>query len=481
MLVGGDEMQRLVASLLLSLLVLSSFGFVFAGDVWEKSNIQPSASPGTCNTCNSCQDFDIDKALSEVNAKIENLTRVINQKEAELQGLYVELNKTKSVGTLEKIIKLEDEVQGLKIFLATYKADEERLIFFKRYTRKTPYGLQILYYQLPMESEVLKEYIEKVKPVREDVDLEWFQGYYLQAKELIMYKRALTDVEIKKKLEELKKDQSNINDEDIQYILKRLDKMKVLQEKLNTHIIDSTILDEYIKLRTLGRQQVIKSQIITPLSTPTNYGGLPIGYSCGSCATPKPILSYDQGIPGEHTLGYATFYNLQPIGVWVGMYLSSSPDEDYYWGMYCTEYFPSTNSLSTIKAVYWEHAVDLAYDISPEFGEDFENSGSIQIKFFYDGTAYNYFSTPNEYQVANLIYQYNCNKNGCYKSRILRALPSNPQYHPTPYSTELYIYVRVLACCNGGLVGSSCKWANRHCSSCFAPDESKSQNFPYEG
>lgn len=25
--------------------------------------------------------------------------------------------------------------------------------------------------------------------------------------------------------------------------------------------------------------------------------------------------------------------------------------------------------------------------------------------------------------------------------------------------------------------GSFCKWANRHCSGCFAPDESKSQNF----
>jgi len=477
-------MQKWIVLGIIGLLVFGNL--VFAGG-WEESDLQVSAGSKTCNTCNSCQEFDVDKALSEVNAEIENLTKVINQKEAELRKFYAELNRTKSVEILEKIVKLEREVQGLKILLATYQADKERLIFFKKYTRKTLYGLQILYYQLPKESEVLKEYIQKVHPVKRDVDLEWFQGYYLQAKELIMYKRLLADVEIKKKLEELKKsNQSNVNDEDTQYILKRLDKMKALQEKLNTHIIDSAILDEYLNLRLLGRQQVIKSQVISPLST--NYGGLPVGYLCCSddpyycslCEYPKQILSDNFYVsPWTHTDGYATFYNLQPIAVWVGMYLSSTPDEDYYWGMYCTEYFPSTNSLSTIKAIYWERAVDYAYDISPEFGEDFENSGSIQIKFFYDGTAYNYFT--GEYQTANLIYQYDCNKNGCYKSPILDPLPSNPQSHPSPYTETLYIYVKVLACCNGGLVGSSCKWANRHCDSCFAPDGSKSQNFPYEG
>jgi len=146
-----------------------------------------------------------------VNAKIENLTKAINQKEAELQKLYAELDRTKSVETLEKIVKLEREVQGLRILLATYQADMGRLNFIKNYTRKTAYGVQILYYQLPKESEVLKEYIRKVNPIRKDVDLEWFQGYYLQAKELIMYKRLLADVEIKKKLEELKKsNQSNL-------------------------------------------------------------------------------------------------------------------------------------------------------------------------------------------------------------------------------------------------------------------------------
>ncbi len=216
-------MQKWVVLGILVLLVFSSFGFVFAQENFkEVKNLQ--IQTGKCESC-SCQDFDVDKALSEVNAKIENLTKVINQKEVELQKLYAELNRTKSVEILEKIVKLEREVQGLKIFLATYQADKEKLIFFKKYTRKTPYGLQILYYQLPKESEILKEYIKKVHPVRKDVDLEWFQGYYLQAKELIMYKRLLADVEIKRKLEELKKNnQSNLNDEDIQYILKRLDK-----------------------------------------------------------------------------------------------------------------------------------------------------------------------------------------------------------------------------------------------------------------
>ncbi len=257
--------------------------------------------------------------------------------------------------------------------------------------------------------------------------------------------------------------------------------MKALQEKLNTHIIDSALLEEYLRLRETGKQQtLLQSATVTPLVI--NYGGLPKGYLCcpddpyycSLCEYPKQILSDNfYASPWTHTDGFATFYNLQPVGVWVGMYQSPTPDEDYYWGMYCTEEFPSTNNPNEIWNIYWLYATELAN--SPSF----EDHGSIQINFFYDGTAYNYFT--GHYQTANLIYQYNCNKNGCYKSPILDPLPSNPRYHPSPYTDTLYIYVKVLACCNGGLVGSSCKWANRHCSSCFAPDESKSQNFPYEG
>ncbi|NJE13675.1 hypothetical protein [Thermococcus sp. LS2] len=290
-------MQRWVVLGIIGLLVFSSFGFVFAQESFQEvKSLQVRTEK--CESC-FCQDFDVDKALGDVNARIENLTKVINQKEAELQKLYAELNKTKSIETLEKIVKLEREVQGLKIFLATYQADKEKLIFFKKYTRKTPYGLQILYYQLPKESEVLKEYIKKVHPVRKDVDLEWFQGYYLQAKELIMYKRLLADVEIKRKLEELKKNnQSNLNDEDIQYILKRLDKIKALQEKLNTRIVDSALLEEYLRLRETGKQQtLLQSATVTPLVI--NYGGLPKGYLCcpddpyycSLCEYPKQILS----------------------------------------------------------------------------------------------------------------------------------------------------------------------------------------------
>ena len=194
---GGDEMRRIVASLLLSLLVLSSFGFVLAGDVWKESNLQVSAGSKTCNTCSSCQDFDVDKALSEVNLRIENLTRVINQKEAELQKLYAELSKSKSVETLEKIVKLEDEVQLLKSELEAYKRQKLSLEFVKKYTRKTSYGVEILYYRLPREDVLVRQYIEKVHPVRKDVDLDWFIAYYRQAGELTFDEYVETDMRLR--------------------------------------------------------------------------------------------------------------------------------------------------------------------------------------------------------------------------------------------------------------------------------------------
>ena len=76
-------MRRWIVLFVVGLLFLSSFGF--AG---QAEDSQAPVSSGTCDTCSSCQDFDVDKALSEVNARIENLTKVINQKEAELRKLY---------------------------------------------------------------------------------------------------------------------------------------------------------------------------------------------------------------------------------------------------------------------------------------------------------------------------------------------------------------------------------------------------------
>ena len=105
-------MQRWVVLGVVVLLVFSSFGFVFAQESFQEvKDLQVKAEK--CESC-SCQDFNIDKALSEVNEKIENLAKVINQKEVELRKLYAELNRAKSVETLERIVKLEDGVQLLK-------------------------------------------------------------------------------------------------------------------------------------------------------------------------------------------------------------------------------------------------------------------------------------------------------------------------------------------------------------------------------
>jgi len=141
--------KTLLSLFVVGVLFLSNF--VFAGQFQEVKDSQVPVSSKACDTCSSCQNFDVDRALSEVNAKIENLTKVINQKEAELKKLYAELNGTKSIETLEKIIKLEDEVQGLKSEREAYKRQKLSLELTKKYTRKTPYGLQVLYYRLPRE------------------------------------------------------------------------------------------------------------------------------------------------------------------------------------------------------------------------------------------------------------------------------------------------------------------------------------------
>jgi len=115
-------------------LFLTNFGF--AGQFQEVKDSQVPVSSGTCGACSSCQDFDVGKALVEVNLKIENLTRIINQKEAELQKLYAEFNRTKSIKTLEKIVKLEDDIQLLKSEREFYKRQKIIGRILNRYSGK---------------------------------------------------------------------------------------------------------------------------------------------------------------------------------------------------------------------------------------------------------------------------------------------------------------------------------------------------------
>ena len=106
-------MRKWVILGIVALLVFSSFGFVLAqGDFQEVKDLQVRIEK--CESC-SCQDFNTDKALSEVNARIENLTKVINQKESELQVLYQEVQTTNR--GWDRILMLETELAYKRVIM----------------------------------------------------------------------------------------------------------------------------------------------------------------------------------------------------------------------------------------------------------------------------------------------------------------------------------------------------------------------------
>jgi len=457
-------MQRWVVLFVVGALFLSSFAF--AEEFQEVERVPVSS--GICSACSSCQGFDVDKALSEINLKIENLTRLINQNEAELQKLYTELNRTKSVETLEKIVKLEDEVQLLKSELEAYKRQKLSLELVKKYTRKTPYGVEVLYYRLPREDVLVRQYIEKVHPVRKDVDLEWFIAFYRQAGELTFDEYIETDMKLKETIKEIKAGNATVED-----ALGLIEKKKQIWDRIYAYLEERDKLQTLKKLKELGRKQTImKTAGIQPLAY--NFGGINEGSSCLSVT-----CYFDYGdkdtLPGVNDpsnaesaplVYYSFFY---PVAVWVGLYDSSSPNATKFWGEYCTYEFPST---STDVKKYWDWAVEKA---NSRGFYSFKDAGSIQVKLFYDGSAYN----PKEgtYQESNIIWQFECNKTGCWVINYRLKLLSEPDLGHYAEYYKLYVYAGVLSCCKNGDVGSFCKWANRHCGGCFAPDESKSQNF----
>ena len=69
-----------------------------------------------CESC-SCQEFNIDKALSGVNARIENLTRVINRKEAELQVLHQKVQVLSINKGWDRILMLETELAYKRVIM----------------------------------------------------------------------------------------------------------------------------------------------------------------------------------------------------------------------------------------------------------------------------------------------------------------------------------------------------------------------------
>ncbi|WP_324734772.1 hypothetical protein VFC49_05980 [Thermococcus sp. SY098] len=464
-------MQKWVVLGILVLLVFGNLGFVFAEQFQEVKGLQVKTEK-----CDSCpyQGFDVDKALSEVDAKIENLTKVINQKEVELQKLYAELNRTKSVEILEKIVKLEDEVQLLKSQREFYKRRKNDLKLIKKYTVKTLYGLKVLYYKLPPKKHVIAIHVQEIKKINPKFNassVEELITFYRQASELTFYKTALIDLKISSEFES---DMYNMT-----LVVQLLQKRKYLWNKIYEYL---TKRDE---LYTLSRLWDTQNYQIEPkiLDVPDfcYYNGRI--WICseireGYLQDEECCLTYygiKQPLPENVEI---TFTNVEPTVVWIGMYSSQNPDISFHFADWCTYTFPSDNDENTIKTLYW----DTAYELARSLGEPLR---SIQIKFFYKAYAQN--PDSGDIQEANLIYQYECYYTsagtvGCWPSPGYGGtkLPLNP-LNPGIIKTEVTVFPYYLACkCYGDCGGYGCsyaKWANGHCNGCFAPDESTSQNF----
>ncbi|EHR77850.2 hypothetical protein OCC_03172 [Thermococcus litoralis DSM 5473] len=436
-------MLRWVVLGIVGLLVFSSFGFVFAQEV---KSLQVSSE--TCSACSSCRDFDVDKALSEANAKIENLTRLINQKEAELHKLYAELNKTKSIETLEKIVKLEDEIQLLKSDLEFYKRQELSLELIKKYTRRTPYGVEVLYYRLPREDELVKQYIEKVHPVRKDVDLDWFIAFYRQAGELTFDEYVVTDMKLRETIGEIKAGNATVED-----ALGLIEEKKQIWDRIYAYLGERDKLQTLKKLKELGRKQTImKTTGVEPLSIDV---GISRGWGCQ--------LHYCFGESSPALPSQAYLYDFQKVAVWVGMYTSSTPNMNYFYDEYCTYDFTSTYDIHE----YWDKAVELTYD--PILGGSPVHS--IQVKWFF--SAYDSDDVKHD-----IIWQFECDATHCWLTTGRADLP-DPNL--VPWGTyKLDVFENYLDCCRGCLIGCQCHWCNTHCSGCFACDPSGAQNFVHE-
>ncbi|WP_456396529.1 hypothetical protein [Thermococcus sp.] len=446
-------MRRWIVLGIIGFLVFGSF--VSAGDV--------------------CQGFDVDRTLSDVNLKIQNLTGVINQKEADLQELYATFNG--SLEALERIVKLEDEVQELRSEREAYERQKLSLELIKRYTVKTPHGLQVLYYNLP--KGLVKEYVEKIHPVRKNVDLDWLVAYYRQAGELTFDEYIEVDSRLREAVKAGKVDEA----------LNLLQKRKQIREEIYAFAREKSKLETLQKLKTLGEQQTIMKKLgIEPLSSSLKsdfgwydgwgerYGNCNSGYIpvCGRYSL-KSWLPESGEDWGENPV---YFRNLHSAAVWVGIYTTSEPSYSSFEAQYCTHEFFSTSEDGGIRT-YWNRAVNL---MESEGYTGFGNYGSIQIKYFYTGEAYNSRPSDRSYQKANLIFQFECNRYACWISSYHPQLPnpSDADNIPATGDYSLYINARWLYgnCCIGP-DNPECNWANGHCHGCFAPDESASQNFAW--
>jgi len=444
--------------LLLGLLLLSGFQTVKAKATQTTSQAQ--------TTCQDCSCIDVNVLLNNLTANITNLTNTIGQKKLELKTLYKEWSATKNTSVLFEIVKLKDEIRLLTNELKYLERQKLSLQLVQNYTVQTPYGRKILYYKLPPESTIVQEHVKKVHPVRADVYLEWFIAYYRQAAELTFTEVVQTDMRMRELLKKV--EAGNYTEETVNEIFALLDKREKLWSEIYNFAKEKEKLQTMQTLKETGRKQTLIASAtgIEPLAI--NFGGIAQGDSCYSIycnlygtSPPLPGVSDPKYASSAPHVYYKYFY---PVAVWVGIYESLSPRNDTYWGEYCTYDFPSTD---TDFKKYWDQAVWL-HSALPYIG-------SIQVKLFYVGIAYN--PETGNYQESNIIWQVECNNNGCWIINYRLKPLSDPDVSHYYEYYKLYINTPWLACCKNGDVGSTCKWANRHCGGCFAPDASRSQNF----
>jgi len=432
-------MQRWVVLGVVVLLVFSSFGFVFAQESFQEvKDLQVKAEK--CESC-SCQDFNIDKALSEVNEKIENLAKVINQKEVELRKLYAELNRAKSVETLERIVKLEDGVQLLKSEREFYKRRKNDLELLRKYTIKTAFGVRILYFKLPKEDEIIKKHVEESGISREIVGINDLTSFYWDISGDIFNKIVQTDLKLRAKL-------GTQNETVIEDALRLINEKRRLWNNIYRYLEMRDELYTFQYLREVGKRQVILNTFMPlALQTPSCvWDG--DSYVCSQINSGVEMSNYccldyygfkEINYP---SFNYRTFRDITPAVVWIGLYNSKIQDESTHFADWCTYEFPPDNDgRGTLVEMYWDTAKQIGKDLG-------EPLGSIQIKFFY--TAEGDFPT-GEWWETNLIYQYDCYLDsqgipGCWPSTGHDPLFSTPQDPPYYVTTKIYIYPYVLPC-----------------------------------
>lgn len=308
---------------------------------------------------------------------------------------------------------------------------------------------------------------------RKQLTIEDLINYYYDASDFIVNELGEIDFKLDEFLS--KEDGVPLRDSDIQEIMSMLKRENILRANLNKYLRKANYLSTIMSLKKIGRQQTLL-KTVSPLGI--NFGGIRLGSLCWAFYCDFYYGTKEPLAPEGERFVTTTFY-AKKVAVWIGMYSTSIPNVNYKIGDLCTYEFPYSNSESVIHQKYW----NMAYQKAKEAG--IENKlKSIQIKFFYEGIAFN--PQTGEWQQANLIFQYECDSNHCWRSTGNEKLPYRPdlpgeRHFEGKVRVEKYYLKTNGGCCYGGDVGgmwcTEAKWANRHCKGCFAPDASGSQNF----